>query len=98
MWVAVAGLAWANRGPGRPGVYRASLVVIAIGVVGQIGHLQEHVAQAACWVAHPESPAWMTPWGNGLARCFGQVDKSRATLGMEILHLVGNLIFLAGLA
>lgn len=98
MWAAVAGLAWANRGPGRLWVYRASLAVIGIGVVGQIGHLQEHVAQVAYWVAHPESPSWMTPWGTGLARGFGQVDKARPTLGMEILHLVGNFIFLAGLA
>jgi hypothetical protein len=98
MWVAVAGLAWSNRGPGRMWVYKASLVVIGIGVIGQIGHLQEHVAQAAYWIWHPESPAWMTPWGTGLAKGFQQVDPKRATLGMEILHLTGNFIFLAGLA
>lgn len=98
MWAAVAGLAWANRGAGRLWVYRASLVVILLGVLGQIGHLQEHVAQAGYWLAHPNSPAWMTPWGTGLARGFGQVDSSKPTLGMEILHLTGNFIFLAGLA
>lgn len=97
MWVAVAGLAWSNRGPGRMWVYKASLVVIGIGVVGQIGHLQEHVAQAVYWIWHPESPAWMTPWATGLAKGFQQVDPKRATLGMEILHLTGNFIFLAGL-
>jgi hypothetical protein len=39
----------------------------------------------------------MTPWGDGLARGFGRIDTARPALGMEILHLVGNMIFLAGL-
>jgi len=97
MWAAVAGLAYANRGPGRVWVFRASVTVIFVGIIGQIGHLQEHVAQAGYWIAHSNSPAWMTPWGTGLARGFGQVDKTKPTLGMEILHLTGNFIFLAGL-
>jgi hypothetical protein len=46
MWAAVGGLWYANRGTARPWVYRASLTVIVIGVIGQIGHLTEHVAQA----------------------------------------------------
>ena len=98
MWAAVGGLWYANRGTGRPWVYRASLTVIVIGVIGQIGHLTEHVAQVGYWFQHPNSPAWMTPWGNALARGFGQVDTFKPTLGMEILHLTGNFIFLAGLA
>lgn len=98
MWVAVGGLWYANRGTARPWVHRASLAVIAAGVIGQIGHLTEHVAQVGYWFQHPNSPAWMTPWGTGLARGFGQVDTSKPTLGMEILHLTGNFLFLAGLA
>jgi hypothetical protein len=98
MWAAVAGLAYANRGTPRPWLFRACLTVIIIGVIGQIGHLTEHVAQVGYWLQHPNSPPWMTPWGAGLARGFGQVDTSKPTLGMEILHLTGNFIFLAGLA
>jgi hypothetical protein len=98
MWVAVAGLVYANRNPGRIRVFQGSAAVILIGIVGQIGHLQEHIAQAGYWVAHPNSPAWMTPWGDGLGRGFGELDQSKPTLGMEILHLTGNFIFLAGLA
>jgi hypothetical protein len=98
MWVAVGGLWYANRRTARPWVYRASLTVIVVGVIGQIGHLTEHVAQVGYWVQHPNSPAWMTPWGTALARGFGQVDTFKPTLGMEILHLTGNFIFLAGLA
>lgn len=98
MWGAVAVLAIANRRKVRPWVFQGAAGVIGIGLVGQVGHLQEHVAQAAYWIDHPNSKPWMTPWGTGLAKGFGQVDTSKPSLGMEILHLTGNFIFLAGLA
>jgi hypothetical protein len=98
MWAAVGVLAFANRGRARPWVYQGALAVILIGVVGQLGHLQEHLAQAGYWIGHPNAKPWMTPWGTGLAKGFGQVDKSKPSLGMEILHLTGNFIFLAGMA
>lgn len=98
MWAAVFVLWQANRRSVRPGLYRASSAVIIVGVVGQIGHLQEHFAQVGYWLGHPDAPAWMTPWATGLAKGYEQIDPSRPTLGMEILHLIGNLIFLAGLA
>jgi hypothetical protein len=98
MWVAV-GLLWvASRRPVPGRLFLAAVAVIGLGVVGQIGHVQEHVAQAGIWVVHPDSPPGMTPWGDSLARGFGRVDPANKALGMEILHLVGNMIFLAGLA
>lgn len=97
MWAAVAVLAVANRRPVRPWVFRAAAVEIALGVLGQLGHVQEHVAQAGYWVGHPNDPGWMTPWGTALANGFGQVDRGKPSLGMEILHFTGNLLFLAGL-
>ena len=97
MWAAVGVLAVANRRKVRPWVFQGAAGVIGIGVVGQIGDLQEHVAQAAYWIAHPNSKPWMTPWGTSLARGYGQIDASKPSLGMEILHLVGNFIFLAGI-
>jgi len=98
MWVAAGVLALANRGPARPWVHQGCVAVIVLGVLGQIGHVQEHFAQAAYWLGHPNSPPWMTPWGDALAMGFGQVAPGRPTLGMEILHLTGNFVFLAGLA
>ena len=98
MWAAVAALRTANRRQ-RPWVFTATAVVIVLGVLGQIGHLQEHVAQVGYWLGHPNVvKGWMTPWGTALAMGFGVVDTSKPTLGMEILHFVGNLIFLSGLA
>ncbi len=98
MWGAVAVLAVAIRRTVRPWMYRGAAGVIILGILGQIGHIQEHFAQAGYWVGHPDSPAWMTPWGDGLANGLGQVDRSKPSLGMEILHFTGNLLFLAGLA
>ncbi|HEX3649973.1 MAG TPA: DUF6008 family protein [Pseudonocardiaceae bacterium] len=97
MWAAVGALFLANRGR-RAWVYGSAITVITLGVLGQIGHLQEHVAQVAVWVFHPEAAAgYMTPWGGALAMGFQMVDPARKTLGMEILHFVGNMIFLAGM-
>lgn len=97
MWVAVAVLAYANRRPVRPWLFRGSAAVVFLGILGQIGHVQEHVAQAGYWLGHPNDPGWMTPWGTGLANGFGQVDRMKPSLGMEILHFTGNLLFLAGI-
>jgi hypothetical protein len=103
MWAAVGVLAYASRAraPRRPvplWVFRASACVIVLGVIGQIGHIQEHFAQVGYWAAHPNAQPWMTPWGAALARGLEQVDRSKPTFGMEFLHLTGNFIFLAGIA
>jgi len=98
MGAAVGVLAYANRGPVRPWVYRGSVAVIGVGVLGQLGHVQEHIAQVGYWLGHPDSPAWMTPWGTGLANGLQTLLPDRKTFGMELLHLTGNCIFLAGLA
>ncbi len=97
MWAAVGVLAYANRGPVRSWVYGLSVGVIGLGIIGQLGHVQEHFAQVGYWLAHPNDKAWMTPLGTGLANGFGQVAPDKPSLGMEILHMIGNFIFLAGL-
>ncbi|HEX4705327.1 MAG TPA: DUF6008 family protein, partial [Pseudonocardiaceae bacterium] len=98
MWVAVFGLGFLNRGPARSWLYPAITTVILFGVVGQIAHLWEHIAQVIFWVKHPSAPSGMSPWGMALSMGYGQMNKAMPTLGMETLHLVGNFIFLAGLA
>lgn len=98
MWVAVAILAVVDWSGLRPWALRACVGVIGLGVLGQLGHGQEHVAQVGYWLGHPNAKPWMTPWGTGLANGLGVVDRTKPSLGMEILHLTGNFIFLAGLA
>ena len=51
MWAAV-GLLWvASRRPVPSRLFAAGVAVIGLGVAGQIGHVQEHIAQAGIWVA-----------------------------------------------
>lgn len=72
------------------------IVVAAAGLLFQIIHVLEHAAQTAAWMAHPNQPPWLTPWaatGRDWLAHGGDI-----ALGNELLHLVGNLVFLAGLA
>lgn len=97
MWTAIAVLAFSHRRPVRPWMLRTATGVVVLGAIGQFGHMLEHVAQAGYWVMRPYEPAWMTPWGSGLAIGFGVTDPTKPSLGMEILHFVGNMLFLAGI-
>ncbi len=96
MWATVISLALSRRHRQGSRAYHIAGALVVIGLFGQVGHLQEHLVQVGFWVAHPESPGWMSPWAAGAAHVFGRIDPSAPTQGMEILHLVGNLIFLAG--
>lgn len=64
-------------------------------LVFQGAHLIEHVAQLAYWFSHPTQTPWLTPWaaeGRDLLAVGGE-----GAIGNELLHMVGNLIFLGGL-
>jgi hypothetical protein len=75
------------------------LVVVLGGLSFQVGHMLEHALQAAHWTEHPGEQPWITPWGvvatDGFAALAGN-HRGRAT-GTELLHLLGNWIFFAGL-
>lgn len=58
-------------------------------------HFIEHVAQLGYWMARPLEAPWLTPWA--VAGRDQLAVGGDAALGNEILHLVGNLIFLGGL-
>ncbi|WP_123812993.1 DUF6008 family protein [Myceligenerans xiligouense] len=97
MWAAIVVLAVSHRRRVETWMLRTATGIVLLGVIGQIGHMLEHVAQAGYWIMNPYAPAWMTPWGTGLANGFGVVDPTKPSLGMEILHFVGNMLFLAGI-
>ena len=62
----------------------------------QAFHLFEHVAQLVYWLIHPTQAPWLTPWAES-GRDLLVVDGTAAS-GSELLHLLGNLIFMAGIA
>jgi hypothetical protein len=83
--------------------------VAALGLLFQIGHSAEHAFQFAVWVLGDLSnicgrdTPWMSQWANELVRQIGLIffptseASLRMTLSMEVLHLIGNSIFLTGL-
>lgn len=83
---------------GRLGRTRSSVwLAVAVGGIGfQVLHLVEHVAQLGYWGLHPNHAPWLTPWAEA-GRDALAVGGDPAT-GSELLHLTGNVVFLAGLA
>lgn len=85
-------------------------VATVFALLFQIGHFAEHAFQFIVWmlgdlssICGRDTP-WMSTWATALveqigARLFpGADDGRRMMMGMEILHLFGNSIFLCGLA
>ncbi|MEQ1883189.1 MAG: DUF6008 family protein, partial [Burkholderiales bacterium] len=83
--------------------------VAALGLVFQVGHFAEHAVQFSIWVLGDYSNVcgrdkpWMSPWVMGLVSQLGILVAPSAEparqmmLGMEVLHLIGNGIFLTAL-
>jgi hypothetical protein len=84
----------------------AVATVAALGLAFQVGHFFEHAAQFAIWVLGDLSnicgrdTPWMSPWVTEFVRAVGVTLFPQAAaprqmmVGMELLHLVGNSIFL----
>lgn len=61
----------------------------------QVFHFIEHAGQLTYWLGNPTKAPWLTPWAI-TGRDILAVDGTPGG-GNEILHLVGNLIFLGGI-
>jgi hypothetical protein len=84
-------------------------VLAGLGMAFQVGHFGEHAFQFGVWVLGDLSnicgrdTPWMSPWVTEAVRRAGQYmfPESNAArqmmLGMEVLHLIGNGIFLSSL-
>jgi hypothetical protein len=84
-------------------------VVATLGLAFQIGHFLEHAFQFGIWILGDLSnicgrdTAWMSAIGEDLVKIIGTglstelTVPQRRQLGLEVLHLIGNGIFLASL-
>ena len=85
-------------------------VAAGLGLLFQIGHFAEHAFQFVVWllgdwsnICGRDTP-WMSPWVTNLVNTVGiylfpaAEAKRQMMMGMEILHLIGNSIFLTSLA
>lgn len=79
------------------------LGVTAGALIFQVVHFFEHFAQVFVWIVGDRSKAYMTPWGMWCMEWLGRVlapnqDAGRqGQIGFEMLHLIGNGIFVVGI-
>lgn len=82
----------------------AAYLAVAAGFGLQTFHTFEHVIQVVFWGRNPWAPGYMSPVAKKAAAGLESIAASamgwtgRSTLGMELLHLVGNTLFLLGIA
>lgn len=76
---------------------RGLLAVALAALAFQVLHVAEHLLQVAHWVVLPSQGAWLTPWAAAGRDALAAVADGRAGTGGELLHLLGNALFLAGL-
>ena len=81
-----------------------TLLAVATGLLAfQAFHFLEHLVQLSYWFMHPDATPYMTPWamsgaeGLGLWATILPGAGAAMMRGMELLHLVGNFLFLGGL-
>ena len=87
---------------GSPWV-RAAAGLTVLALAFQYGHFLEHIIQAGAWIAgHTDTP-YMTQFGYWLSHLLGTTFFGSETpdrihkLGMELLHLFGNAIYMLGI-
>ncbi|MCA9830983.1 MAG: hypothetical protein R3B97_03440 [Dehalococcoidia bacterium] len=79
------------------------LAAVALGGLAfQCVHFVEHGLQLGYWFRNMDAAPWLTPWAataaDGLTWGCSWVVTGKPSIGVELLHLLGNGIFLAGLA
>jgi hypothetical protein len=79
-------------------------IAVLLGIAFQIGHFFEHLFQFGMWLFSERSVAWMSPPVMAMVHWIGASMypaaemKRQMGVGMEVLHLIGNGIFLATIA
>jgi len=81
----------------------AAILAVAGGVGLQTFHSFEHLIQGFFWARDPLAPGYMSPIAKKAAAGLESIAahtfgiSGRSTLGMELLHLVGNTLFFLGI-
>lgn len=90
-------LGW--RSARRPDQRRTALAVLAVtGLVFQVVHVLEHTLQAGVSAVRGAGwEPWLTPWAQASREALGTWSSTDRWVGGELLHLLGNVVFLAGL-
>ncbi|MCB0974657.1 MAG: hypothetical protein KDB86_08885 [Actinobacteria bacterium] len=81
---------------------RVFVMVAVAGLAFQVIHSIEHGAQLTYWMMHPAEKPWLTPWADAAAGglkffCSIVPGAKGGSIGVELLHLAGNTIFLGAL-
>ncbi len=82
----------------------AAYLAVAAGFGLQTFHTFEHIIQVVFWGKNPWAAGFMSPIAKKAAAGLESIAATslgwngRPTLGMELLHLVGNSLFLLGIA
>lgn len=85
----------------NPTLRNVLMVAALFGITFQVGHFIEHVVQFGVWLFNDHSKPYMSPWVMWMTNELGQslfpqaIAQRQMMMGMEILHLIGNSIFLA---
>ena len=97
------------RAPGPIDMATVLAAVAGLGLAFQVGHFAEHAIQFGIWIIGDLSnicgrdTPWMSPWVTEMVRWAGAMVFPAANaarqmmMGMEVLHLLGNGIFLISL-
>lgn len=87
----------------RPGGRRMMQAVAIGGLTFQVIHVLEHVLQLFFWMLKPTSTPWLSAWAAGTADglqyfcSLVPLADTPASIGVEMLHLTGNVVFLGAL-
>lgn len=77
--------------------------VAAGGLAFQVIHVLEHLLQLSFWALRPEDKPWLSSWAAGTADglqyfcSLVPIAGTPTSLGVEMLHLTGNVVFLGAL-
>lgn len=87
----------------RAAAQRTMQAIAVGGLTFQVIHVLEHVLQLAFWFTKPDGKPWLSSWAAGTADglqyfcSLVPIAGAEPSIGVEMLHLTGNVVFLGAL-